>query len=185
MLDKKEVEVAVYQWWAKALTKFLKEHPTEIYYGLAAVCDPYNWGIHLCLGTDNPKEKRFSDYSDRSPEEIKNDPNKWNYESFDYNMRTSDEYDQHFSNYANKFVEQICSDDQVTRRKVFEFFIEALTQAMISIEKEFVIGSSQFTQPTDIFVVFEEEDTMLARERYQIMKNGNLESGWSNAIYGL
>jgi hypothetical protein len=179
------MEESVYKWWARSLKRFLKEHPDEVYFGLAAVCNPFDPGFFLCLGCEKPIHTTLRRNPHRTEQEQRASPQEWCYESFDYDGNTRDRFDAHFS-WLKDFCQELHDSDKPRTREMFETFVEALMRAMIRLEREFIDGSPRFSRPTDVFVVFEDDELNQARKRYRALKkNGRLKAGWSKVIAGM
>jgi len=164
-----EIEQSVYEWWSGSLKRFLQERPDEVYTGLAAVCNPFDPGFFLCLGTEQDRGEP---------------PEEWRYESFDYDRTTRDGFNAHFA-WLYGFGRELGASDKPRRRDLFETFIEALMRAMIRVERESVEDSPRFSTPADVFVFYEDDELDRARERYRTLKEGQIVPGWSKAIAGM
>jgi hypothetical protein len=183
MLNSLEMEESAYQWWRKSLQHFLSSHTDEVYFGLAAVTNPFDPGLFLCLGCENPIHTVQLPNPFLTEKQRREIPEEWCYESFDLDLNTASDFNNHFF-WLDPFCQEITTAHASRMGSLFESFIEALIRALIRIEKEFVISSSRFSHPCDVFVAFEEDDLQNARQRYDSMRlSGQLTPGWSRSIF--
>lgn len=186
MVDDGELEQRLFEWWRDSLERFLASHPGEVYFGLAVTSNPFDPGFFLSVGCEAPRFATLRSTPSTTPEDLREHPECWAYESIDVDRETFDVFEERFGAVLAGFLDELMSGDGERMRGAFERLLGAQMRALRRVEVELVEGSSRFHQPADVFVHFEDDELDRARERYRALREGRgPPPGWSREIRSL